>query len=93
MRFSRANVRAPRRECRFWDSSATVPDSMVTFWPSTYPVSFKPWRNAAMKSSVPACEAACREPITGIAACCARAASGQVTAALPKMLMKSRRLM
>ena len=32
-------------------------------------------------------------PITGIAGCCARAASGHAAAALPTRLMKSRRLM
>jgi hypothetical protein len=34
-----------------------------------------------------------RNPITAIAACCARPASGQAAAALPITLMKSRRLM
>jgi hypothetical protein len=32
-------------------------------------------------------------PITGIAACCARAASGHVAVAPPKSVMNSRRLM
>ena len=34
-----------------------------------------------------------RNPITGIAGCCARAASGQATAAPPNNVMNSRRLM
>jgi hypothetical protein len=33
-----------------------------------------------------------RNPITGIAGCCARAASGQAAAALPSSVMNSRRL-
>jgi hypothetical protein len=37
--------------------------------------------------------AAWPNPTTGTPDCCARAASGHVAAALPKMLMKSRRLM
>jgi hypothetical protein len=35
--------------------------------------------------------AAARNPITGIAGCCARATSGQAAAALPRIVMKSRR--
>ena len=34
-----------------------------------------------------------RNPITGIAGCCARAASGHAAAAPPKSVMNSRRLM
>ena len=34
-----------------------------------------------------------RNPITGIAGCCARAASGHASAELPSSLMNSRRLM
>jgi hypothetical protein len=34
-----------------------------------------------------------RNPITGIAACCARAANGHATAAPPISVMKLRRLM
>jgi uncharacterized protein YchJ len=32
-----------------------------------------------------------RNPITGMARCCARAASGHAAAALPRKVMKSRR--
>jgi hypothetical protein len=35
----------------------------------------------------------CKKPITGIAGCCARAASGHAAAAPPRSAMKSRRLM
>src|SRR5262249_2497746 len=38
-------------------------------------------------------DCAFRKPITGIAACCARAASGQATAVPPTSAMNSRRLM
>jgi hypothetical protein len=44
--------------------------------------------------AVPPGEPLWRNPITGIAGCCARAASGHATAApLPKSAMNSRRLM
>ena len=36
-------------------------------------------------------DALCRNPITGIAACCARAASGHAAAAPPSSVMNSRR--
>ena len=38
-------------------------------------------------------DASLRNPITGIAPCCGRAASGQATDTLPRSVMKSRRLM
>ena len=38
-------------------------------------------------------EAVPKNPITGIAACCARAASGHATAAPPSSVMNSRRFM
>src|SRR5262245_58529728 len=44
-----------------------------------------------MKSSVPAWEAACMEPITGNCGCCARAATGHPAAAAPSSVMNSRR--
>src|SRR5580692_3169413 len=40
---------------------------------------------------MPAAEPRSRKPTTGIAGCCARAASGQATAAPPTSVMKSRR--
>ena len=44
-------------------------------------VSFKPWRNAATRCAQRSGDALWRNPITGIAGCCARAASGH---ALPR---------
>jgi hypothetical protein len=44
-----------------------------------------------LESGDPLLGTATREPITGIAGCCARAASGQDRAAPPKSVMKSRR--
>jgi uncharacterized protein YchJ len=46
-----------------------------------------------MKGAYVSALAPLRSPTTGIAACCALAASGHAAAALPKILMKSRRLM
>jgi hypothetical protein len=48
-------------------------------------------RNASTKCAVSSGDLALRYPITGIAGCCARAASGHA-AALPMSVMKSRRL-
>jgi hypothetical protein len=59
--------------------------SMATFCPSTYRVSLSPLRSAASDRLDPRVGL-----ITGIAACCARAASGQ-TAAPPSPAMNSRR--
>src|SRR6266540_6275360 len=55
------------------------------------PVSLRPWRNGVTRSSeiVPLR----RNPMTGIAACCALAASGHVAAAPPSSVMNWRRLM
>jgi hypothetical protein len=41
----------------------------------------------------PSVELGLRNPTTGIAACCARAATGQAAAAPPSNVMNSRRLM
>jgi hypothetical protein len=65
--------------------------SIVTFRPSTKPAWLRPVRNPARRlafcSSVPEC----RNPITGVASCCARAATGH-TAAPARARTKSRRL-
>ena len=65
--------------------------SMVTFCPSTKPSAPKPLPNSAsqcrrLSSAGP------RNPITGIAGCCPRAASGH-TATLPRAATNSRRPM
>src|SRR5437899_1725437 len=57
---------------------------METFWPSTKPASFKPWRNAVTRCVASASDVLRRNPITGIAGCCARAASGHDTVAPPR---------
>src|SRR5262245_41829227 len=66
---------------------------IVTFSPSTSPTSFRPWRNEARRLVMPSDDLLSRNPITGIAACCARAANGHAAAAPPSSVMKSRRLM
>src|SRR5262249_49545836 len=65
-------------------------NSIATSCPSTKPASFKPWRNAATWSDDAAEALASRYPTTGIAGCCALAASGHA-AAPPKRAMNSRR--
>src|SRR5262245_59397253 len=66
---------------------------MPTFRCSIYPVSPKPWRNAATRCAKAFGEPLLRNPITGITGCCARAASGHAAAAPPRSRMNSRRLM
>jgi hypothetical protein len=66
--------------------------STVTFSPSAKPASFRPRRNARRRSAFVSGEVVWRKPITGIAACCARAASGHA-AVPPTNEMKSRRFM
>ena len=66
--------------------------SIATFWPSTI---------AALLQALPECfdagarsrsgDRLLRKPITGIAGCCARAASGHAAAAPPSSVMNSRR--
>jgi len=50
-------------------------------------------RNAVTRFAASARERLRRNPTTGIAGCCARAASGHVATALPKNVMNSRRFM
>jgi hypothetical protein len=64
--------------------------SIVTLRPSTKPVSFRPRRKARRRLANRSGVSPPRNPITGIASCCARAASGHA-AALPSMAMNSRR--
>src|SRR6516165_2557595 len=65
---------------------------MATFWPAN-PASFRPCSNAVTRCSEPAADVLRKNPITGTADCCARAASGHATTVLLKSLMNSRRLM
>src|SRR6516225_9004922 len=62
------------------------------FCPSVYPASARPRRNAATRSIEALADVLLRNPTTGIAACCARAASGHA-AAPPSSVMNSRRLL
>ena len=65
--------------------------SIATVWPSMKPVLLSP--SAKCRQAV--CQTdrgmALRKPITGIAGCCARAASGHAAAAPPRSVMNSRR--
>ena len=54
-------------------------------------LSFRPSRNARTRSALPSGDAEWRNPITGIAGCCARATPGHVAAAPPTSVMNSRR--
>src|ERR1700740_3652111 len=49
-------------------------NSIATFCPSTYPISLRPWRNAAANGANGPGDMLPRKPITGIALCCARRA-------------------
>jgi hypothetical protein len=67
-------------------------NAIKRFCPSINPASRRPRRNAATRSLDSLGERLLRNPITGIAGCCARAASGHA-AAPPSSEMNSRRLM
>src|SRR5262249_44471853 len=56
-------------------------------------VSLRPLRNAAALRALASADPSRINPTTGIADCCARAASGQTAAAPPRSVMNSRRLM
>jgi hypothetical protein len=68
-------------------------NSIATFFPSTSPASLKPLRNPARRLAFGSGEPECRNPMTGIAACCARAISGHAIVPPATSVMKSRRLM
>ena len=86
--------------CRFTNSTASagrrslLPSanrcSTATFRPTTKPTSRSPCSMAAIRVTSEDCVWLWSMPITGIAPCCARAASG-ITAAPPRARMKSRR--
>src|SRR5215467_3591193 len=73
----------------YWPSAQRY--SIDTFWPSTKPDSLRPRRNAVNQWGCSPANVTLRNPITGIAACCARAASGHAAAAPPTSVMNSRR--
>src|SRR5262245_26021530 len=64
---------------------------MATFLPSTNPASFRPCRKGSTVYAKPAAGVLLRNPTTGIAVCCARAATGHAAAAPPNSVMNSRR--
>jgi len=66
--------------------------SIVTLWPSKKPASASPWRKPATKGAYPLGVSLLRNPITGIAVCCACTASGHA-AAPPSSVMNVRRFM
>src|SRR5262249_20317246 len=66
-------------------------NSIATLRPSTNPVSPKPLRNADTRCATGSGEPASMYPTTGIATCCALAASGYAAAAPPSSVMNSRR--
>src|SRR6476646_10094929 len=55
------------------------------------PPSARPWRNPANRCVVSSGDLALRNPITGIAGCCARAASGHAATVPPRSVMNWRR--
>jgi hypothetical protein len=65
--------------------------SIATFSPSTYPTSFRPWRNPRRRSANPSGDLGSSNPITGIVGCCAFEASGHAAAAPPRSVIKWRR--
>ncbi len=65
-------------------------NSIATLWPSTKPVSLRPRRNAATMCAASTSGELRMKPITGIAPCWARAASGHAATA-PRSGMNSRR--
>src|SRR5215510_3165564 len=64
---------------------------MATFLPSTNPTSFRPCRKGSTVYAKPVAGVLLRNPITGIAGCCARVASGHAAAPPPSNVMNSRR--
>jgi type 1 fimbriae regulatory protein FimB/type 1 fimbriae regulatory protein FimE len=57
------------------------------------PLTRSPWRNAPRRFAIASDDLLSRNPITGIAGCCARAASGHAAAAPPRSVMNSRRFL
>ena len=72
-----------------WFSAQRYSIAMLS--PSAKPASFRPRRNPRDTSVNASGDWLLRKPITGIAGCCARAASGQAAAAPPRSVMNARR--
>ena len=92
---SRTATLRPRRSATMSGNWSNWPSaqrySMATLRPSAKPTSPRPRWNPAMRSLHCVAATACSEPITGIADCCALAATGQAAAAPPRSVMTSRR--
>jgi hypothetical protein len=88
-RVTKSSARAGSRSYRPYAKR----NSITTFWSVTYPVSFRPRRNAASIGTSLSADLALKYPITGIGACCARGASGHATTPLPSATINSRRRM
>jgi hypothetical protein len=103
-RFRRQRGRCARRRCKTrrrtrsaaisgsrssWPSAQR--NSIATLRPSTKPDCARPWRNPSSILALRSGEPVCRKPITGIATCCARAASGHAAAAPPSAAINFRR--
>src|ERR1700682_4603481 len=86
-RFTSSAARAGNRSYR----PSAQRYSIGTFWPSTYPASFRPCRVAAVRVFWSAGDPLPRNPPTGIADGCARTASGDETARPPTRAINSRR--
>jgi hypothetical protein len=86
-------IRPSRARCvnRSYCSSAQE-KWLITFRPSTYPVSLRPRRNSTKRQTSDCWDPLLRKPITGMVGCCARAASGHA-AAPPTAASNSRRPM
>ena len=67
------------------------PPTIATFWPSTKPDCAQALLESADMTCRLADDLLLRNPTTGIADCCARAASGHAAVAPPSSAMKSRR--
>src|SRR5262249_18203048 len=89
-RRTRSDANAGNRS--FWFSAQRY--SIATFSPSTWPVPPRPWRKerSRVRGTASSDYLGSRNPIPGIAACCARAVSGHAaTVPQPSRMTKSRR--
>jgi len=85
----RSNSAASAGSRSRWPSAQRYSIAKVS--PSTWPASFSPWRSARSVSTFGSGVVNPRNPTTGSADCCARAASGHAAAPLSSV-MNSRRL-
>ena len=86
--FPESAAKAGRRSCR----SSAQRYSSATSFPTAWPLSARPRSNVARRNWSASREPGLSQPITGISACCARAATGHA-AAPPSSVMNERRFM